>query len=413
MDRVRIHINDWLSARRAMLSFFALGMVSCVESFEIPTNTEFDNVLIIEGSVTDVMGTQRINLTRTSPLGTTEVTPEQNATVQILASNGSTFSFQESQPGVYESNDDFAATEGVSYSLSIASTDGNVYTSTPQTISGTAELEEVVARRIVNDDNIEGVEILVNASDPSGQAKFFRYSFEETYLIVAPFWRPLEAFVVSENPPAVDTRPRNQEEQFCYGTNVSQTSILFSTTDLEETRVSQLPVHFLAKDDYFIANRYSILVKQKVQSEEAFQYYQTLRELSGQENLLSQQQPGFLAGNILVNGNSSRLATGYFEVVSQTEKRIFFDFEDFFAPVGTPAYPGGCDNIFKPLLPYDNFGNSELISGIQNENLEYISDNVLNPFDPPDPNRPFEMVPRICGDCTVLGSNIKPDFWID
>ena len=90
-----------------MLSVFALGMVSCVESFEIPTNTEFDNVLIIEGSVTDVMGTQRINLTRTSPLGTTEVTPEQNAVVQILTSNGSTFSFQESQPGVYESNDAF------------------------------------------------------------------------------------------------------------------------------------------------------------------------------------------------------------------------------------------------------------------------------------------------------------------
>ena len=115
----------------------------------------------------------------------------------------------------------------------------------------------------------------------------------------------------------------------------------------------------------------------------------------------------------MVNGNSSRLATGYFEVVTQTEKRIFFDFEDFFEPVGTPAYIVGCDNIFKPLLPFDNFGNSELVSGIQNENLEYISDNVLCPTCPPDPNRPFEMVPRICGDCTVFGSNIKPDFWID
>ncbi|MEO1487645.1 MAG: DUF4249 domain-containing protein, partial [Bacteroidota bacterium] len=354
MDRLKINITHLRPKpfNGTLLVFIALGFSACVDPFPIPTNEDFDNVLIIEGSVTDVMGTQRINLTRTSPLGTTEVNPEQNATVQILASNGSTFSFRESQPGVYESNDAFAAAEGVSYSLSIASTDGNVYTSTPQTISGTAELEEVVARRIINDDNIEGVEIVVNALDPSGQSKFFRYSFEETYLIIAPFWRPLEAFVVSENPPEVDLRPRSQEEQFCYGTSVSQTSILFSTTDLEETRVSELPIHFLAKDDYFIAHRYSVLVKQSVQSKEAFQYYQTLRELSGQENLLSQQQPGFLAGNILVNGNSSRLATGYFEVVTQTEKRIFFDFEDFFPPAGTPAYAVGCDNIFKPLLPF-------------------------------------------------------------
>ncbi|MEO0505223.1 MAG: DUF4249 domain-containing protein [Bacteroidota bacterium] len=412
MDRIRKHINYWLWARRAMLSVFTLGMVSCVESFEIPTNTAFDNVLIVEGSITNAMGTQRISLTRTGPLGTTEVTPEQNATVQILASNGSTFSFQESQPGIYESNDAFAATEGVSYSLSIASTDGNVYTSTPQTISGTAELEEVVARRIVNDDNIEGVEIVVNASDPTGQAKFFRYSFEETYLIIAPRWNQFEAFVVSQNPPEVDIKPRTQEELFCYGTNVSQTSTLFSTAEQSGSRIEELPVHFLAKDDYFIAHRYSILVKQNVQSEAAFRYYQTLRELSGQENLLSQQQPGFLAGNILVNGNSSRVATGYFEIVSQTEKRIFFDFEDLFDPVGIPAYAVGCDNFLEPFLPIDEFGNSQLILDIESGNLEFFNDNFL-PSGAPDLERPFKMVPRICGDCTVLGSNIKPDFWID
>ena len=25
----------------------------------------------------------------------------------------------------------------------------------------------------------------------------------------------------------------------------------------------------------------------------------------------------------------------------------------------------------------------------------------------------YLLVPKICGDCTVLGSNIKPDFWVD
>ncbi|MEL6483245.1 MAG: DUF4249 domain-containing protein, partial [Bacteroidota bacterium] len=410
MDRLNCFKKHIIFCRiPALAAFFLLfGLNSCIESFEIPTNTEFDNVLIIEASVTDVMGTQRISLTRTSPLGTTEIVPEQNAIVEVRASDGSTFSFQETAPGIYNSVDDFAAVEGISYSLNITSTDGNTYSSTSEALAGSAELEEVIARRIINDDNVEGIEIVVNALDEAGQATFFRYSFEETYLIIAPFWRSLEAFVVSENPPEVDLRPRSQEEQFCYGTNISQTSVLFSTTDLEENRVSELPIHFLAKDDYFIAHRYSILVKQNVQSEEAFRYYQTLRELSGQENLLSQQQPGFLAGNILVNGNSSRLATGYFEVVSQTEKRIFFDYEDFFPPAPTPEYAVGCDVFLTPLLPIDEFGNSQLILDIQNENLEFVNDNLGNPSNPPDPGRPFIMVPRICGDCTVLGSNIRP-----
>ncbi|MEL6304105.1 MAG: DUF4249 domain-containing protein [Bacteroidota bacterium] len=405
------------SKKRQVVSILAWSFLlftwGCVDPFPIPTDEGFDNVLIVEGTLTNIESTQEISLTRTAPLGTAEVVGEQAANVTVRLGNGSSFAFQEVAPGRYQSVETFAATEGNTYTLEVVSTDGNTYTSTAQSLPPTAPLDEVVARRIINDDDIEGVEIIVNTTDPSGQANYFRYTFEETYLIVAPFWRPLEAFVVSENPPEVDLRPRSQEEQFCYGTNISQTSILFSTTDLGKARVSELPIHFLAKDDYFIAHRYSVLVKQSVQSEEAFQYYQTLRELSGQENLLSQQQPGFLAGNILVNGSSSRLVTGYFEVVSQTEKRIFFDFEDFFPPAATPAYAVGCDVFLTPLLPIDEFGNSELILAIQTETLEYLNDNVLNPFDPPDPNRPFEMVPRICGDCTVLGSNIKPDFWID
>ncbi|MEM6895575.1 MAG: DUF4249 domain-containing protein [Bacteroidota bacterium] len=407
LKRIKKHITCCQIWFKTIL-FLPLGLQSCIESFEIPTNTEFDNVLIVEASITDVMGTQRISLTRTSPLGTTEIVPEQNGTVQVQASDGNTFAFQETAPGIYDSVDDFAAIEGISYSLSIASTDGNTYSSTSEALAGSAELEEVIARRIINDDNIEGIEIAVNTLDPTGQAKFFRYSFEETFLLITPWWNQFEAFVISQNPPLADIRPRRQEEQFCYGSSSSQTSVLFSTTALDDTRVTELPIHFLAEDDYFIAHRYSILVKQNIQSEEAFSYYQTLRELSGQENLLSQQQPGFLAGNILVNGSSSRQATGYFEVVSQTEKRIFFNYEDFFVQEGLPAYAVGCDNFFTPRLPLDQFGNSEVILAIENESLEFYSDNPAM-----TPGEPFLMVPRICGDCTVLGSNIRPDFWID
>ena len=25
----------------------------------------------------------------------------------------------------------------------------------------------------------------------------------------------------------------------------------------------------------------------------------------------------------------------------------------------------------------------------------------------------YDVVPRVCGDCTRLGSNIRPDFWKD
>ncbi|MEO0505222.1 MAG: DUF4249 domain-containing protein [Bacteroidota bacterium] len=395
------------------LLFLAWG---CVDPFPIPTDEGFDNVLIVEGTLTNIESTQEISLTRTAPLGTAEVVGEQNASVTVRLGNGNSFAFQEVAPGRYQSMETFAATEGNTYTLEVISADGNTYTSTAQTLPPTAPLDEVVARRIVNDDDIEGVEIIVNTTDPSGQANFFRYTFEETYKIIAPQWSQFEAFVVSEDPPAVDIRPRPQEELICFGTNMSQSGTFFATTELSSNEVQEFPVHFLEKDNFFIAHRYSILVKQEVQSEEAFTFYRKLRELSGQENVFTQQQPGFLTGNILVNGNSTPEVTGYFEVVSQSERRIFFNFEDFFEPEGLPAYAVGCDEFLTPELALDSFGNSPLILAIQSGNLEFFSDNIGNGGPGggvQNSNGPFKMVPRICGDCTVLGSNVTPDFWIE
>ncbi|MEO0505224.1 MAG: DUF4249 domain-containing protein [Bacteroidota bacterium] len=419
MDRLKRHIILWLLwlFKRATVAFIVLGMVSCVESFDIPTNTEFDDVLIVEGTLTDVSSIQTIDLSRTGTLGDDNIVPEQNAQVRVNLGNGSAIDFVEVSPGKYESAEAFAATNENTYTLSIISTDGNTYTSTEETLPPSATLDEVIARRIVNENNIEGVEIVVNSSSPSGEAQFFRYTFQEDFEVVAPLWNQFEAIVVSEDPPEVDIQLRPQEELFCFGTNSSNRGTLFSTAGLNTAVVSELPVHFLERDNYFIARRYSILVKQMVQTEEAFTFYQKLRELSGQENLLTQQQPGFLSGNMLVNDAPSREVTGYFDVVSISEKRIFFNHEDFFDRVGLPAYAVNCnDNSFSaPRLSLDRFGNSELILAIQNERLEYFTDNSegLGMGAGPDPDRPFKMVPRICGDCTRLGSNVKPDFWID
>lgn len=408
------------SKKRQVVSILAWSLLlftwGCVDPFPIPTDEDFDNVLIVEGTLTNIESTQEISLTRTAPLGTAEVVGEQNANVTVRLGNGSSFAFQEVSPGRYQSVETFAATEGNTYTLEVVSTDGNTYTSTAQTLPPTAPLDEVVARRILNDDDIEGVEIIVNTTDPSGQANFFRYTFEETYKIIAPQWNQFEAFIISEDPPQVDIRLRPQEELICFGTNLSQSGTFFATTELSSNEVREFPVHFLEKDNFFIAHRYSILVKQEVQSEEAFTFYRKLRELSGQENVFTQQQPGFLTGNILVNGASTPEVTGYFEVVSQSERRIFFNFEDFFELEGLPAFAVGCGEPQTPSLPADRFGNSELLDAIRNETLEFFNDNIGGNGPggaTPDPNAPFEMVPRICGDCTVLGSNVTPDFWIE
>ena len=57
-------------------------------------------------------------------------------------------------------------------------------------------------------------------------------------------------------------------------------------------------VRFINRNNYIISHRYSILVRQFVQSNEAFTFYETLNDLSRNESLFSETQPGFLAGNV-------------------------------------------------------------------------------------------------------------------
>ncbi len=393
------------------ITLFLIVVSGCVEPFEISPQT-FDDVLIVEATLTNEEKTQVISLSRTGILGSTEPIWEEGADVIIIQDSNSTLRFLETQPGIYESESEFAALPTSSYQLSITTRDGDSYTSSQENLPSSAVIDDVIARKITNDDGIEGIEIFVNSFDATGQSKFYRYSYEETYKIIAPLWNQFEAFVVSENPPSVDIRLRPQEELICYGNNASSTSILFSTTTLNEDRVSELPIRFIEKSDFIIANRYSILVKQIVQTEQAFQFYEKLRELSSQGNLLSQSQPGFLIGNVFPDQETSKSVTGYFDVSSVSTKRLFFNFEDFFED-DQPSYIVNCESISIPDLEQDQFGNSALILAIQNETLEYFNDNVDLTGNTPPGEGPFQMVPRICGDCTTIGSNEIPEFWIE
>nr|WP_299070601.1 DUF4249 domain-containing protein [uncultured Allomuricauda sp.] len=379
---------------------------SCVEPFEISPQT-FDDVLIVEATLTNEGKTQVISLSRTGILGSIEPVSEVGADVIVTVDSNTIQRFIESEPGIYKSEFEFAALPNNTYQLMINTTDGNSYSSSMEVLSSETVIDEVMARKIINDDGIEGIEITVNSFDPSGQSNYYRYSYEETYKIIAPQWNQFEAYVISEDPPLADIRLRSQEELICYGSSNSSTSILFSTTSLTEDRVSEFPIRFIERSDFIIAHRYSILVRQMVQSEKAFDFYEKLRALSSQGNLLSQSQPGFLIGNIFPDGQTTKAVTGYFEVSSVSSKRIFFDFEDFFDDNSIPSYIVGCDQLFTPSLDIDRFGNSELILAIQNNSLEFFNDNV-----PAIPG-PFIMVPRICGDCTVIGSNVVPEFWIE
>ena len=388
----------------------ATFFVSCTEPYALQTNN-YEEALVIEATITNELKYQEVKITKTYKLEENFPTTVTDAVVILKDNLGNTYDFAE-QGNKYVSVNEFKAEPNRQYQLKIITDNGKSYVSTTEVLTHETSIQSIVPTvTIVN--GVRGAEMIVNSFDPTNSSKYYRYEYEETNKIIAPKWVPVKAVVSpTPSPGVIDLVPRTEEAQICFTTKKSDKIILTSTNDLSEDRVI-FPIRFIKDNDYTIANRYSIFVKQYVQNLASYTYYKTLKELSGSEGILSQNQPGFFFGNIKSVENPNEKVIGYFEVSSVSSNRIFFNYDDVFPGQLKPKYPYKCE--IDPQVPQENiflFCFSALnpdCAGYQVLSVLSSGTMVYYNFS----NNKYELYPTPCGDCTSFSSNIRPSFWID
>ena len=380
-------------------------LLSCVEEIELSTQN-FESLLVVEANITNELKQQEIRLSRTFRFEDRGPSKETNASVIVLTGNDTARNFTEVQPGVYRSNQSFAAEEGVSYSLQIQTQDGKNYKSTPVELEDTAEIESIAAVASQDSFGNPGVSILVNSKSNSGKGLYYRYEYEETYKIIAPLWKSDDFVTVGGNGCGVSVAPRTREERECFKTEKSIDIILGQSIGQPNGELENLETYFLDANMTKIAHRYSALLKQYVISSEVHSYFEKRRNLSSSENLFSQTQPGFLEGNITsVDAPNEEQVIGIFYVSTVTEKRFFFNWVDLFPDQRPPQI--FCRITSPPLT--DMAGNCILKSQVEANFIRYWDENL----EPNQGEGPYLVVRRQCGDCTVLGDNVVPEFWVE
>lgn len=387
------------------LILLPLSIGSCVEPFE-PEIVNFESALVVEATITDENKLQEVLLSRAFPLDTMGIYGESGAVVQITDSEGATFDFTHQGDGRYVSNASFAARNGIGYQLKIITTDGKEYMSEEEMAPAPTQIDSLYAERDFKDgDANEGIFIYVDSFDPSGESKYYRYEYEETYKIIAPYWAERDFFMIEGQPLSLpEILPRKVLNQTCYNTIRSIDIIQNSTEELDQNKVTKFPVKFIDRGDFKITYRYSVLVRQFVQTQSAYQYYKTLEKLNSSESVFSQFQNGFLEGNLYSDQNINEKVVGYFQVSSVSKKRLFFNYEDFFLGESRPKYAVQC-----PILN----ARPSLINGVYDLAWFDDYDPVANPLNfSPEPN-PWIAVPRPCSDCRALGSIVVPEFWVE
>ncbi len=100
---------------------------------------------------------------------------------------------------------------------------------------------------------------------------------------------------------------------------------------------------------------------------------------------------------------------------------MFFNFDDFFSEEELPPFPFDCNLTSIPEshpsycleMPPPNPCPESVIERVNINTISYYSpyDEDLVPL--ATCPGPYIVVPRICGDCTLLGDNVEPDFWVE
>ncbi|MDH5397651.1 MAG: DUF4249 domain-containing protein [Cyclobacteriaceae bacterium] len=376
-------------------------LTSCVKPFDYES-VSYEKLIVVDGSVTDVEKPHRVKLQYTYPINQNSIMPIQNATVWVQDGKGNRYPFMESEKGEYLSAP-FAGISGESYQLHFTTTDGKVYESSAVTLKKSPPIDSIYNRyaELPSDElhrNEGGLQFFIDTHDDKGEARHFRYEWEDTYLIRVPY--PSNFHYYPENN---TWEMREEQVGTCYTSSQSTRIILGNMQGKSQNRLAEVPIHFVSQENPTLRNRYTILIRQYSLDENTYNYYKKIKESIESGGSLFDKQQGSIPGNIERTDNPREPVLGYFEVAGITEMRTFFDYTRDLK-----------DKLKKPVFPY--YCRDQLILTTNDSVAYYYNQNrtlvVVNdlgmPFEPS-----MELAPRECADCSYYASTKKPDFWVD
>jgi hypothetical protein len=372
-----------------------LVMVCCIEPVEINSET-YQKILVVEGHLSGEAKNHKIVLTSTSPINSRQIIPETGASVTIKENNGGVVTLTENEPGVYYTPI-YAGSPGKTYQLIIETKDGTPYASEEVKFKPTPEIKNIYAEYF-NDRGYEdnGISIYLDTEDPSGQTRYYRWEFEETYEIKTPF--PSNFVWVGGN----EVVFRDVPVDHCWATDMSQKILVATTANLQSDKITKHPLIYILATSPTMRIKYSLLVRQYALDEKGYLFWKMMHDVNETQGSLFDIQTGAVPGNIRNESNPQALTLGYFDAGDVVDKRVFFTPADFAAAgYKAPKYLTYCNEYVPVEVPSDKIGAYMEKNQEGMEISETTGAGAVTIF----------LLPKYCCNCTDKGTNVMPPFW--
>ncbi len=318
--------------KRFLIIFSTLLLsVSCIEEvdFEAP---ESENIIVVEGFITDTHGPHVIRLSRSAQYGSTfdaVIQRLDNATVALRNSIGENLPLIPLGGGQYATPSSFIGIQGETYTLLITTNIGQQYSSLPVTLPIGPDLIDVDFRFRKSPSNdplkeITGVEVFAKWADAEGEQNFYMWEADGIYQITTnpELYRDPQSRALAPKSCCSDC--------FVYEEESSGGLFIQSDANKDGRELTELAAFILDDGKRFNSN-YQLRLRQYSLTKEAFAYFNLLSSQLGIDGDIFDAPPAQLRGNIISLDDPTQATIGYFgafhvsELITAIPKSIIED----------------------------------------------------------------------------------------
>ncbi|WP_207423810.1 DUF4249 domain-containing protein [Desertivirga brevis] len=367
---------------RSEIALFILFFIcsACRKPFNPEVEAQFKNLLVVEGYL-NIGDSTTFILSRTGDLKDWQSRiPEANARIEVQDNLGTVIWGTTSEKG-----DCLLVTTELnvnqSYRIKITTNNGKVYQTDFLESKQTPEIDSI-SRRIEN----EGFKLYISTHDSSNKARYYSWSYEETWEITTAFYSYVEY-------KSGEIVPRDQSINInrCWQGDNSSEILLNSTERLTEDRVSQASLAFVKGNSIKLRELYSILVKQYTHTREGYQYLENMKKNTEKIGSIFDPQPSELKGNLACITNPEELVMGWISAGTVTEKRFFINKRDRLT-----EWLSREEECESKRVRLDSVLLYTMGGYLIRDYAGYTH---------------VVMSREQCIDCRLRGTNVKPDYW--
>jgi hypothetical protein len=306
------------------LAYFLLMLVitimsSCRDPYDAGVRSAEQSFLVVEANLNTAADSTVIRLTRSFKLDeSAKLRTENGATVSVEGKDNTTRPLTGTGNGYYVSRN-LSLAVGTEYRLRIRTSNGSEYISDYVKARVTPPIDSISWQA-----SNEGVRIFANTHDPSGNSKYYRWDFDETWEIRSKYYSNL--IYDQAHDTVIERILPAQEIFYCWKYDTSKTILLANSTRLQEDKIFMAPLHLIPRNSEKLSVRYSINVRQYALDREAYNFYELMKKNTEEIGSLFTAQPFELQGNMHCVNDPEEYVLGYVTASSKEVKRIFVNY---------------------------------------------------------------------------------------